>query len=50
MLDVIEPVYPKLGNGRRPYLLETMLRIHCINNAQLRLRSPQSGSSVGTVQ
>ena len=30
MLAVIEPVYPKSGNGRRPYPLETMLRIHCI--------------------
>ena len=29
MLAVIEPVYPKSGNGRRPYPLETMLRIHC---------------------
>ncbi|MCK2084253.1 IS5 family transposase [Aeromonas sp. 3925] len=26
---VIEPVYPKAGNGRRPYPLDTMLRIHC---------------------
>lgn len=25
---LIEPVYPKAGNGRRPYPLETMLRIH----------------------
>lgn len=25
---LIEPVYPKVGNGRRPYGLETMLRIH----------------------
>jgi IS5 family transposase len=24
----IRPVYPVAGNGRRPYLLETMLRIH----------------------
>ena len=30
MLAVIEPVYPKSGNGRRPYPLETMLRIHCM--------------------
>ncbi|MNH03895.1 Transposase DDE domain protein [compost metagenome] len=29
MLAVIEPVYPKPGKGRRPYPLETMLRIHC---------------------
>ncbi|MGL6356391.1 IS5/IS1182 family transposase, partial [Aeromonas veronii] len=27
MLEVIEPVYPKTGNGRRPYPLDTMLRI-----------------------
>ncbi len=30
MLAVIEPLYPKVGNGRRPYPLETMLRIHCL--------------------
>lgn len=30
LLAVIEPLYPKLGNGRRPYPLETMLRIHCL--------------------
>ena len=30
MLEVIEPVYPKAGNGRRPYALDTMLRIHCM--------------------
>jgi IS5 family transposase len=27
---VIEPFYPKPGNGRRPYPLATMLRIHCL--------------------
>ncbi|MEH6822674.1 MAG: IS5 family transposase [Motiliproteus sp.] len=27
---VIEPHYPKPGNGRRPYPLITMLRIHCL--------------------
>ncbi|EJJ82962.1 IS5 transposase protein InsH, partial [Klebsiella pneumoniae subsp. pneumoniae KPNIH11] len=26
MVEVIEPFYPKAGNGRRPYPLETMLR------------------------
>lgn len=26
----IEPYYPKAGNGRRPYPLSTMLRIHCM--------------------
>ena len=30
LLDVIEPYYPKAGNGRRPYPLESMLRIHCM--------------------
>ena len=28
--DVIEPHYPKAGNGRPPYSLSTMLRIHCM--------------------
>ena len=32
LLAVIEPVYPKAGNGRRPYPLETMLRIHCMQH------------------
>ncbi len=27
---IIEPHYPKPGNGRRPYPLSTMLRIHCL--------------------
>ncbi|HDY7992682.1 TPA: IS5 family transposase [Vibrio vulnificus] len=30
--SVIEPYYPKAGNGRRPYPLPTMLRIHCMQN------------------
>jgi len=28
--SVIEPHYPKAGNGRKPYPLSTMLRIHCL--------------------
>ncbi len=28
LVSMIEPVYPKPGKGRRPYSLETMLRIH----------------------
>ena len=28
LLSVIKPHYPKAGNGRRPYALSTMLRIH----------------------
>ncbi len=30
MLTIIEPVYPKAGKGRRPYPLDTMQRIHCM--------------------
>ncbi|EGU35074.1 IS5 family transposase [Vibrio scophthalmi] len=30
LFEVIEPFYPKAGNGRRPYPLETMFRIHCM--------------------
>ncbi len=30
MLTVIEPVHPKVDNGRHPYPLDTMLRIHCM--------------------
>lgn len=29
MMAIIEPHYPKAGNGRRPMELEMMLRIHC---------------------
>ncbi len=32
LVAVIEPHYPKAGNGRRPYPLSTMLRIHCMQN------------------
>ena len=28
--DRIRPFYPKPGNGRRPYPLPVMLRIHCV--------------------
>ena len=28
--SIIEPHYPKAGNGRRPYPLSTILRIHCM--------------------
>ncbi|NZA10439.1 IS5/IS1182 family transposase, partial [Escherichia coli] len=30
MTAVIEPFYPKAGNGRRPYPLELFFRIHLI--------------------
>lgn len=32
LIAVIEPHYPKAGNGRRPYPLTTMLRIHCMQH------------------
>lgn len=32
LLALIEPLYPKAGNGRRPYVLETMLRVHLLQN------------------
>ena len=28
--DRIRPFYPKAGNGRRPYPLSVMLRVHCV--------------------
>jgi len=30
LVTLIEPHYPKAGNGRRPYPLESMLRVHCL--------------------
>lgn len=32
LLRLVEPVYPEAGNGRRPYPLATMLRIHLMQN------------------
>lgn len=32
LFRLIEPVYPVAGNGRRPYRLETMLRVHLMQN------------------
>ena len=32
LLEIIEPVYPKAGNGRQPYPLQTMFRIHCLQH------------------
>ena len=32
LLAIIEPVYPKAGNGRQPYPLQTMFRIHCLQH------------------
>jgi len=32
LLKLIEPLYPVSGNGRRPYPLETMLRVHLMQN------------------
>lgn len=30
LVALIAPHYPKAGNGRRPYPLESMLRVHCL--------------------
>ncbi|BBS15921.1 hypothetical protein WP5W18E02_09580 [Aeromonas caviae] len=30
MIGAIDPVYTKAGNGRRPYPLDIMLRIYCM--------------------
>ena len=32
LLNLIEPLYPIAGNGRHPYPLETMLRVHLMQN------------------
>lgn len=32
LLNVIEPFYPVAGRGRRPYPLESMLRVHLMQN------------------
>jgi IS5 family transposase len=32
LLKVIEPFYPVAGRGRRPYALQTMLRVHLMQN------------------
>ena len=32
LLDLIEPHYPAAGRGRRPYPLESMLRVHLMQN------------------
>src|SRR3546814_20610518 len=32
LLALIEPAYPKAGRGRRPYPLETMLRVHLMQH------------------
>ena len=32
LLGLIEPVYPEAGRGRHPYPLETMLRVHLMQN------------------
>jgi len=32
LLEIIEPHYPVAGRGRRPYALESMLRVHLMQN------------------
>jgi IS5 family transposase len=32
LMALLDPVYPKADNGRRPYALKTMLRVHLMQN------------------
>ena len=32
LLGLIQPIYPEAGRGRHPYPLETMLRVHLMQN------------------
>src|SRR6478752_8735181 len=32
LLNLIEPVYPEAGNGRPPYPLKAMLKVHLMQN------------------
>jgi IS5 family transposase len=32
LLKIVEPRYPVAGRGRRPYALESMLRVHLMQN------------------
>ena len=32
LLERIEPVYPKAGNGRQPYPFQAMFRFHCLQH------------------
>lgn len=32
LVNLIDPVYPKAGNGRRPYPLKAMLKVHLMQN------------------
>lgn len=32
LMDRIRPHYPKMGKGRQPHPLETMLRVHCLQH------------------
>jgi IS5 family transposase len=35
LLSLVEPFYPKAGGGRKPYLLEPMLRIHLLQISKI---------------
>src|SRR4249920_22499 len=40
LLGLIEPFYPEAGRGRQPYRLDTMLRVHLMQN-WFRLSDPE---------
>jgi len=45
LLRLIEPYYPKAGNGRQPLGLEKMLRIYCLQQ-WFNLSDPQAQDAI----
>lgn len=41
-MSLIEPVCPKAGNGRQPYLLKVMLKVHLVQNERRWSERPGS--------
>jgi len=48
LVALIEPHYPKAGVGRKPYPLETMLRIHLLQNG-FSLGDPAMEEALGEI-
>jgi len=46
LIDVIAPYYPEGKNGRPPFALETMLRIHCMQQWFKPFLTPRSTGSL----
>lgn len=49
LLDLIEPHYPKVGNGRRPYPVAAMLRIYFLQQ-RYQLSDPGAEEAVYDIQ